>query len=186
MPRPRAWPPAPAGRCLESSRRRPRAVLTIFCGDTHACQVTAASFSDRKCTLTSDRLRRRCQSSPVSCTRDLLISGDARTLAFPSLTTAASALYFQLDGGGAQSAESGCGATLSAERVPAKVRNPPKAGFDPINNHTNRCATDETPPPSVPLPQAPQKPAPWHSASGPSGRRPRTRTHWQPHIEARL
>jgi hypothetical protein len=67
-----------------------------------------------------------------------------------------------------------------------KVRFPPKAGLDLVNNHTNRCATDETPPPSVPLPQAPQKPAPWHSASGPSGRRPRTRTHWQPHIEARL
>ena len=142
MPRPRAWPPAPAGRCLESSRRRPRAVLPIFCGDTHACQVTAASFSDRKCTLTSDRLRRRCQSSPVSCTRDLLISGGARTLAFPSLTTAAPALYFQLDGGGAQSTESGCGATLSAERVPAKVRNHPKEAL--ISSITTPTAALQT------------------------------------------
>jgi hypothetical protein len=40
----RARPPAPAGRGLESSQRRPRAVPPILCGDTHACRVTAAKF----------------------------------------------------------------------------------------------------------------------------------------------
>ena len=41
---PRAWLPAPAGRCLESSQRRPREVPPISCKDTRACWFTAVKF----------------------------------------------------------------------------------------------------------------------------------------------
>src|SRR6516164_8631501 len=63
---PRAWLPAPAGRCLESSQRRPREVPPISCKDTRACWFTAVKFQQLQVTLASDRLRRRFQSSKQS------------------------------------------------------------------------------------------------------------------------
>ena len=106
-----AWPPAPTGLRLESSQRRTRAVPPILCADTHACQVTAAKFQRAaKYTLASVRLGWRFQSSPISCTRDLLISRGASASPDPGVPElndrCVSVSIVRLVSGEAQSAES--------------------------------------------------------------------------------